>query len=334
MNAVITVVAWCVLAVISAMRFSVVPAFSASERARLVRQGDKRARDEQARVGTSPLLQSLFATIRIILISLFITCCVLSYGVGWGVALGTVLVLLLPIALRVSFVCSLADKLRDVLLSPLTTAALALKPVLDLLRDRDVISGEARLNSQDELLHLVKHSPGILSNEEYERLVANLKFDTVKVSDIMTPRSVIEAVPLGETLGPLVLDELYKTGHSRFPVYDGDLDHIVGMLYLHDLLDLRQGSQPAKKAMQTKVYFVRADRDLSHALHGFLKTKHHLFVVVNEYRETVGLLSLEDVMESLLGVKITDEFDAFDDLRAVAEHNPRDNNEPEGKEDI
>ena len=242
--------------------------------------------------------------------------------------------LLLPIALRVPFVCSLADKLRDVLLSPLTTAALALKPVLGLLRDRDVISGEARLNSQDELLHLVKHSPGILSSEEYERLVANLKFDIIKVSDIMTPRSVIEAVPLGETLGPLVLDELYKTGHSRFPVYDGDLDHIVGMLYLHDLLDLRQGSQPAKKAMQTKVYFVREDRDLSHALHGFLKTKHHLFVVVNEYRETVGLLSLEDVMESLLGVKITDEFDAFDDLRAVAEHNPRDNNEPEGKEDI
>ena len=150
----------------------------------------------------------------------------------------------------------------------------------------------------------------------------------------MTPRSVIEAVPLGETLGPLVLDELYKTGHSRFPVYDKDLDHIVGMLYLHDLLDLRQGSQPAKEAMQTKVYFVREDRDLSHALHGFLKTKHHLFVVVNEYRETVGLLSLEDVIEALVGVKITDEFDAFDDLRAVAEHNPGRNNEPEGKEDI
>lgn len=334
MSAVIIVVAWCVLAVVSAVQFGVVPRFSASERARLMRQGDKAAREEQTRLDTAPLLQSVIVVIRIIFISLFITYCVLAYGVAWGVVLGTVLVIALPVSYRLSFVCSTADRLADLLRAPLTKVALALKPVFSALRSRDSGAGEVQLNSQEELLHLVKHSPGILTGEEFERLVANLSFDSKKVADIMTPRSVIEAVPLGETLGPLVLDELYKTGHSRFPVYDKDLDHIVGMLYLHDLLDLRQGSQPAKEAMQTKVYFVREDRDLSHALHGFLKTKHHLFVVVNEYRETVGLLSLEDVIEALVGVKITDEFDAFDDLRAVAEHNPRANNEPKGKEDI
>lgn len=334
MNAVIVVLAWCVLALVSALRFSVDPRYSVSERARLIRQGDKYARDEQARIDTAPLLQSFITVIRIVFISLFITYCVLVYGIGWGVTLGTVLVILLPISFRLSFVRRWADTLAEYLRAPLTKAVLALKPVFSLLRGRDVDASEARLNSQEELLHLVKHSQGVVSSDEFERLVANLSFDEKKVADVMTPRSMIEAVPLGETLGPLVIDELYKTGHSRFPVFDGDLDHIVGMLYLHDLLDLRKGSQPTQKAMQTKVYFVREDRDLSHALHGFLKTKHHLFVVVNEYRETVGLISLEDVIEALLGVKITDEFDAFNDLRAVAEHNPGRNNEPEGKEDI
>lgn len=334
MDAVIVVLVWCVLAVVSAMRFSVEPHLSVSERARLIRQGDKYARDEQSRIDTAPLLQSLVTILRIVFISLFITYCVVVYGIGWGVTLGTVLVILIPVSFRLSFVCRWADTLTGLLWAPMTKIVLPLKPVFSLLRGRHVDTPEAKLNSQEELLHLIKHSPGVVSTDEFERLVASLSFDGKKVADIMTPRSMIEAVPLGETLGPLVIDELYKTGHSRFPVFEGDLDHIVGMLYLHDLLDLRRGSQPTQKAMQTKVYFVRENRDLSHALHGFLKTKHHLFVVVNEYRETVGLLSLEDVIEALIGVKITDEFDAFDDLRAVAEHNPGSNNEPKEKEDI
>lgn len=334
MNIVLTLFGWCLLAIVATMRYSVQPVFSISERARLVRQGNVQAIDEQERLDLVPLLQSLQFVLRTLLISAFITYCVIAYGVTSGVIIGTVLVLCLPLAFRVPFLCMWADRLRDAGMPWLTKIAIALKPFLTWLRERDVEAGDSMLHSQEELLDILQRSPGILSSDERERLVASLAFDHKKVSDIMTPKSMISAVTLGETLGPLVLDELYKTGHSRFPVFDGDLDHIVGMLYLHDLLDLRRGSQPAKKAMQTKVYFVREDRDLSHALHGFLKTRHHLFIVVNEYRETVGLLSLEDVVEVLLGAKIVDEFDAFDDLRAVAEHNPNDNNEPKEKEDI
>lgn len=334
MNVVITFLGWCLLAVVSSLRFSFQPTFSLSERTRLVDQGNRYAKEEQERLDAVPLLQTLQFVLRTVLISIFITYCVVAYGIANGIILGTILVLLLPLAFRLAFVGTWADKLRDTALPWLTKMALASKPFLKWLRERDVPAHEAVLHSQEELLNLLKRSPGVLTHDEQERLVASLAFDHKKVADVMTPRSMISAVPLGETLGPLVLDELYKTGYSRFPVFDGDLDHIVGMLYLHDLLDLRQGSQPAKKAMQTKVYFVRQDRDLTHALHGFLKSRHHLFVVVNEYRETVGLLSLENVIEALLGSKIVDEFDAFDDLRAVAEHNPNDNNEPEGKEDI
>jgi CBS domain containing-hemolysin-like protein len=86
--------------------------------------------------------------------------------------------------------------------------------------------------------------------------------------------------------------------------------------------------------MKPRVLYIREDQTLQHALAAFLRTHHHLFIVVNEFRETVGLVTLEDVIEALLGRKIIDEFDAHDDLRAVALRNPRDNNEPEKGQDV
>ncbi len=325
---------WCVLVVVASMRFSVEPRYSHQERARLAKHGDRAATEEARRLAEAPLLTSLQFIVRTLLVAALVAYSVTVYGVVSGVIYGTLGLLLVPLVFRLSVFCRLSDRLRDMSMPWLQKAAGALRPVLSWLRDRDTTTPEATLNSQEELLDLVRRSPGVLSKEEQTRLESSLTFDERTVGDIMTPRSVIDAVPVGETLGPLVLDELYKTGHSRFPVFKSDLDHVVGMLYLHDLIDLKSGSQPAKEAMQSKVYFIREDRDLSHALHGFLSTRHHLFVVVNKYRETVGLLSLEDTMEALLGVKITDEFDAFDDLRAVAEHNPHDNNEPKGMENI
>jgi CBS domain containing-hemolysin-like protein len=334
MNVVIVFLGWCVLAVISTMRFSLQPQFSSSERVRRALQGDETARDEQERLELAPLLQSFQFIVRTLLVSIFITYCVVTYGVVAGVILGTVLVLLLPIAFRLAFFGAWVDRLRDMSMPWLKKTARTLAPLLKWFQERELVVDDMTVHSQEELLDLVRRSPGVLSRDEHQRLVASLAFDHKTVAEVMTPKSMIDAVPAAETLGPLVLDELYKTGHSRFPVYKKDLDHIVGMLYLRSLVDLKNESQLASEAMQPKAYFIRDDRSLAHALHGFLSTKHHLFVVVNNYRETVGLLSLEDTMEALLGVKIADEFDAFDDLRAVAEHNPKANNEPKEKEDI
>ena len=337
MHSIVVFLGWSLLAIVSAVRFSQVPIFSEIERERLIAQGDKQAITEQERLSMVPLLQSLQVVIRTLLISAYITFCVVVYGVVAGVLIGTVTVLLLPLAFRVRFVEALADRLRDSALPALEKIAVAGRPVLRWLRDRDSVSGDAiRLNSQAELLELLKRSPGILTAVQQQRLAANLAFDTKIVEEIMTPRTVIKAVEANETLGPLLLDELYKTGFSRFPVYRADVDHVVGMLYLHDLLDVKTGSKTktAEKAMHPKVFYIHEQESLTRALHGFLKTRHHLFVVVNEYRETVGLLSLEDVIEALIGATIVDEFDAFDDLRAVAERNPNRNNQPERKKDI
>jgi CBS domain containing-hemolysin-like protein len=151
----------------------------------------------------------------------------------------------------------------------------------------------------------------------------------------MTPQSVIKYIDKKEFLGPLVLNDLHKHGHSRLPVINDDINHVVGILYLKDLLTLDvKKSATAEKIMEPKVYYIRADQTLGHALAAFLKTHHHLFIVVNEYRETVGLLTLEDVIEALIGRKIIDEFDAHDDLRAVALRNLNLNNRPDKREDV
>ncbi len=191
------------------------------------------------------------------------------------------------------------------------------------------------LDSREELEQLVQESDD-LSVDEKKLITHGLTFGERLVSEIMTPRGAIDSISKKELLGPLVLDDLHKTGHSRFPVTDNDIDHVVGMLHIQDLLilDGRQRSSTAEKAMEPRVFYIREDQTLQHALAAFLRTRHHLFIVVNEFRETVGLLSLEDIMEALLGRKIIDEFDMHEDLRAVAKRNSAHNNEPKNHEDV
>jgi CBS domain containing-hemolysin-like protein len=184
------------------------------------------------------------------------------------------------------------------------------------------------IESKEELLEMVEQSGDALTSDQKQLIVNSLTFDQRRISEIMTPKSMIDSVQATEMLGPLVLDDLHKTGHSRFPVVKGDIDHVVGTLYIQNLLtiDHKSKTQRAETAMEKKVYYIREDQTLQHALAAFLRVRHHLFIVVNEFRETVGLLSLEDVIEALLGRKIIDEFDVDEDLRTAAEQNPRKNN--------
>ncbi len=193
--------------------------------------------------------------------------------------------------------------------------------VLKWLRSVMPTNKEVHLTSKDELEYLVTNAHRVLSAEEQRIIISSLTFETKQVGDVMTPKSVIDSIKSTEMLGPLVLDDLHKTGHSRFPVINGDIDHVVGILYLRDVLSVdgaRKHTARVESAMSKDVYYIREDHTLSQALAAFLKTHHHLFIVINEYRETVGIVTLEDTLEVLLGRKIIDEFDAHDDMRAVA----------------
>ena len=100
------------------------------------------------------------------------------------------------------------------------------------------------------------------------------------------------------------------------------------------LLLQQKTSQSARQAMEKKIYYINQSQTLQHALAAFLSTRHHLFIVVNGYRETAGIITLEDVLEALIGSKIVDEFDTHDDLRVVADRHAKRNNSSPNSTDV
>lgn len=301
------------------------------------KEGDETARRILARESRLADLQSLQRALVALLMICIALLSVAAYGWGLGILVAVVIVLSYGVVSRQEFIRSFVQPryqaAEPTLLHWIDKAPYVFSVI------RTVVANPAEdpvLSSKQQLLHLVETSRGVLTPEQKVQLRKGLSFSGVSVSEIMTPRSMIEGIEASELLGPLVLDDLHKTGHSRFPVIEEDIDHVVGMLYIHDLLvlDASRKTMTAAKAMEPRVFYIKQSQTLDHALAAFLKSRHHLFVVVNEYRETVGLLSLEDVIETLLGRRIVDEFDAHEDLRAVAERNPRRNNHPKTHTDV
>jgi len=179
---------------------------------------------------------------------------------------------------------------------------------------------------KDDLLELLKQQNLQAGNRipetELKMAFNSLTFGDKKVTDIMTPLRKLHIVSESEVVGPLLMDELHKTGFSRFPVARGGTTKaaqplIVGTLFLKDLVGYT-GSGTVGSLMHKKVYYVNEEQALHDALAAFLKTHYHLFIVVNNFEEIVGVLSIEDVLEQIVGKEIVDEFDKYDDLRAVA----------------
>ena len=156
-----------------------------------------------------------------------------------------------------------------------------------------------------------------ITKEELNLALHALTFGEKFIRDHLTPRRVVKLVSLKDSVGPILISELHGSGHSRFPVYRDTEDNIVGTLYLRDMINAKAGGTVAD-IMKKDVYYVNEERPIYDALQAFLKTKHHLFIVVNSFEEFVGVITIEDVLEEIIGRDIVDEFDQYDDMRAVA----------------
>lgn len=280
---------------------------------------------------------SLQRAVQALLLVIFVTATVAAFGWLVGVVVSVIVALEYGKLARIGTIKRMAQTYYDQF-EPHLLAFIKKHPgIFKLFRSVAPQSIEIQhLDSREEFEHIVAQSSAILSGDERKLIAKSMQFDTRAVEEIMTPRGVIDSVSVGEVLGPLVLSDLHKTGHSRFPVINGDIDHVVGMLYIQNLLTIDAGAKTptAQKAMESRVFYIKNTQTLRHALAAFLRTHHHMFIVVNEFQETVGLVTLEDVIEALLGRKIIDEFDAHDDLRAVAARNPRGNNQSKAREDV
>jgi CBS domain containing-hemolysin-like protein len=176
------------------------------------------------------------------------------------------------------------------------------------------------IQSKDELLEILHHNAEEFDHVSHDELVIAehaLVFGDKLIGDHMTPLSVVKFISAEEMLTPVVLGELHESGHSRFPIYQGSNQNIIGTLFLRDALKIK-GNKTARDIMRIDVFYINELQTLDHALQAFIKTKHHLFVVVNEFEDVVGVLSISDVVKQILGHQISDEFDKYDDLREVA----------------
>jgi CBS domain containing-hemolysin-like protein len=288
---------------------------------RLSRGGDKTAKKallREKRIGDVYSLQRVAVAVLQVLVILFAEA---AFGMAVGIVMTFFVALEYGAIARLRYVKGPSQKIYEKSEKHVLKFIRKHPKIMKLLRSApvDETTNSLRINSREELQHLVAESGGVLTANEKKLIVNSLSFNDQLIKTVMTPRNEISSVNKSEFLGPLALNDLHKIGFSRLPVIDKDIDHIVGILNIKNMLTLDiKNSMTAEKAMDPKVYYIHENQTMQHALAAFLRTHHPLLVVVNEARETVGLLALEDVIETLIGRKIIDEFESHDNLAIVA----------------
>lgn len=175
--------------------------------------------------------------------------------------------------------------------------------------------------SRDEMSAMadIGHKEGIFEESE-SRVVKNLiKLKIIKVEDIMTPRTVVVAVSEDMTLKELYTKKKYLR-FSRIPIYAGQKDHVTGYIHKHDLLDKLANDQHDLQlsAIKRDIMMIPEETSISALFEKFLEGKEQVALAIDTYGGMAGLVSMEDVMETLLGIEITDEFDDTQDMQFYA----------------
>ena len=149
---------------------------------------------------------------------------------------------------------------------------------------------------------------GTVASQEVEMIASVIEFGDRQAGSIMTPRTDIFALAL-ETHWVQACKEIVTAGHSRVPVFSGDLDNIVGILYAKDLLGYIESAEPVElRSIMRKPYFVPESKSLKDLLQEFKTRRIHFSVVLDEFGGTAGVVTIEDILEEIVG-EIDDEYD-------------------------
>jgi putative hemolysin len=166
--------------------------------------------------------------------------------------------------------------------------------------------------STEELRLLVERGgeQGILEAEEEQMITAVIELGDRRAHEVMVPRTSIVALPATATIDESI-DRIVEGGHSRIPVYQESVDEIVGILYAKDLLPFLKTSdqsRPSVRALLRTPLFVPESVSVDDLLHEFQRRKVHIAIVLDEYGGTAGLVTIEDLLEEIVG-EIQDEYD-------------------------
>mgnify|MGYP002778068419 CR=1 FL=1 len=214
---------------------------------------------------------------------------------------------------------------NSILLAPLRALSILFSPVIVLVRV--LIDGFSRLfrlsrsglyapvHTLEEIREFVVqgHEQGVVEEDEREMIRGVFEFSATVAREVMTPRIDIIAVPKEITL-PELIEVVVTEGHSRVPVFSGTIDNIIGVLLAKDLLPLMasqhlsRGEQFDVTTLMRDPYFVPDTKPVDDILAEFRQSSMHLAVVIDEFGGTYGLVTMEDLLEEIVG-EIKDEYD-------------------------
>ncbi len=174
--------------------------------------------------------------------------------------------------------------------------------------------------SELEMMAQIGTNEGTLEEKE-GRILNNLfQLDGVQVWDIMTPRTVVLAFEQNTNVGEVVNNKRVIP-YSRIPVYKDDIDHIIGFVLRHDILKAAANDEPELPLSNfiRPIHPIPETLSVAKVLNEFTRRQEHIFLVIDEYGGTAGIITMEDAIEALLGTEITDESDIVEDMRTLAQ---------------
>ena len=181
---------------------------------------------------------------------------------------------------------------------------------------------------------LMSEDDGLLDEQESDVIENILLLDKIKIQEILTPRTVVFGLDGNRTIKDIIASEEAIFKFSRVPVFDEDIENITGMImtkkiFKQALID----DSVALHTIQKDIFKINENIPVSMALDLFIKKKEHMFIVLDSYDQTEGIVTLEDCVETILGVEIVDESDSDADMREVAKNKMRMNRRMDSSKD-
>ncbi|WP_458699437.1 CNNM domain-containing protein [Sulfurospirillum sp. 1307] len=183
-------------------------------------------------------------------------------------------------------------------------------------------NSEQHLITREELLEttLLVEDSGEIGEKESDFIENVLRLNKTKVANILTPRSVVYAIEKGMKISDVLKTEGIER-FSRIPVYEGSIDNIVGVVLSKQIFKHAiQNKDGIVDDLMLPIFSINENIPVSYALDLFIKRKEHMFLVTDKYEQTEGIVTLEDCIETLLGLEIMDELDVTEDMQELAKN--------------
>ena len=184
-------------------------------------------------------------------------------------------------------------------------------------------SADANTLTKEELLEsmLLSEDDGVIDEQESDVIENILNLDNIKVGEILTPRSVVFALNEDMSIKEIVETQPSIFKFSRIPVYSGDIEDVIGIVLTKRIFKQALDDDSVKVGdIKKEIFAINENVPVSKALDLFIAKKEHMFLVRDNYDQTEGIVTLEDCVETILGVEIVDESDTTEDMRELAKH--------------